>query len=354
MTTHTSPNATLSQQSQSTNQPDPLTVHNLLPWFIAHTSNDSRALLAGGVAGSLAKTFTAPLDRVKILFQGSNPNVMHYKNSWTGPFQAVWYLYQHDGVRSIYKGHAATLLRIFPYAALNFYCFDRYKRIILSWRESTHIQGLSEQAMTSVLAGSAAGATSVFFTYPLDYVHSRIAYQVKISRYKGILQTIQSTIHEGVEAARAEGKSTSSLPLFGIRKLYTGFGATVLGIIPYAGVSFAVYDTVKSWTMKNITDDPPVLMRLAWGAMAGAAAQTASYPLDVVRRRMQLYGLASTLPRYRHTAHALKDILRTEGIRGLYVGLTINYWKVAPAHAISFFCYEACKKHLDVQTKKHN
>lgn len=46
------------------------------------------------------------------------------------------------------------------------------------------------------MAGSAAGLTSVFFTYPLDYVHSRITYQVKITRYKGVLDTIRLTVQE--------------------------------------------------------------------------------------------------------------------------------------------------------------
>lgn len=41
-----------------------------------------------------------------------------------------------------------------------------------------------------------AGLTSVFFTYPLDYVHSRIAYQVKSQKYRGIRDTIALTMEE--------------------------------------------------------------------------------------------------------------------------------------------------------------
>jgi hypothetical protein len=47
-----------------------------------------------------------------------------------------------------------------------------------------------------LLAGSMAGLTSVFFTYPLDYVHSRLTYQVKRTRYKGIADTIRLTREE--------------------------------------------------------------------------------------------------------------------------------------------------------------
>ena len=208
-----------------------------------------------------------------------------------------------------------------------------------------------------LLAGSAAGLTSVLFTYPLDYVHSRITYQVKLTRYKGIGDTIAQTIREG-----------------GIRGLYRGFGATALGIIPYAGMSFLTYDTLKHSagvfyarkqfneqvaaahaaglpppTEAAATAHVPVAVRLVSGALAGAAAQTASYPLDVVRRRMQLYGLSSQLPLYRNTAHALWSIIQTEGVRKLYIGLSINYIKVAPAHALSFVTYEWAKTKLNIK-----
>ena len=374
------PAAPTTASASSASTITPLTPATLLSWLITHTSTDVRSLVAGGVAGCVAKTFTAPLDRVKILFQGNNPNLHRFMSEWTGPMQAVWWIYRQDGLLACYKGHAATLARIFPYAALNYYCYERYKRMVMSYLQRHHIEKVSEQAVVSVVAGSMAGTTSVLFTYPLDYVHSRITYQVKIARYRGIWQTIRSTMQEGVEQAKAERIASSmshsaadsttippinkrqtdvrlSLPhfLYGLRKLYTGFGTTVLGIIPYAGVSFATYDSLKKFTQRYYPPDtdPPVAIRLLWGACAGAAAQTSSYPLDVVRRRMQLFGLSSTLPHYRNTWDAMRVIVAKEGVRGLYVGLSINYIKVAPAHAISFFTYDYVKKMLQVNNQHH-
>lgn len=138
-----------------------------------------------------------------------------------------------------------------------------------------------------------------------------------------------------------------------------GFGATALGIIPYAGMSFFTYDTLKQLASKHYSlsessssssssHSLPVGVRLLCGAMAGAAAQTVSYPLDVVRRRMQLYGLSTQLPKYRNTGHALVSIIRNEGIKKLYIGLSINYIKVGPAHAVSFVCYEYLKERMNI------
>lgn len=121
-------------------------------------------------------------------------------------------------------------------------------------------------------------------------------------------------------------------------------------------MSFFTYDTLKHAAADHYTrkaalegrtislDDPatvPVVVRLMCGAFAGAAAQTASYPLDVVRRRMQLYGLSTHVPKYRSTLDGIVTIIRTEGIKKLYIGLSINYLKVPPSHAVSFVVYEA-------------
>merc|ERR1711944_399092 len=65
------------------------------------------------------------------------------------------------------------------------------------------------------------------------------------------------------------------------------------GVIPYAGTSFFTYETLKSWAVERKGGDalhpmlPSPLERLAAGAVAGLLGKTASYALDIVRRRMQ-------------------------------------------------------------------
>ena len=77
----------------------------------------------------MAKSVVAPLDRVKILFQGANSSVSQFSGSLLGPFRALKYIAENQGTRGLYKGHQATLLRIFPYAALNYMCYEQYKRV---------------------------------------------------------------------------------------------------------------------------------------------------------------------------------------------------------------------------------
>jgi hypothetical protein len=163
-----------------------------------------------------------------------------------------------------------------------------------------------------------------------------MAFQVKTKRYHGLLHTMRTMAAED------------------LRSLYFGFGPTLLGILPYAGISFYTYDTLKTWLMRDpwhVTPDGrlPVSHQLVVGAVAGAAAQTASYPLDVIRRRMQLKNLAVRVPAHRHTVDAFRTIWQSEGLKGLFIGLSINYVKVVPAVSVSFATYEFMKKQLDIK-----
>lgn len=158
---------------------------------------------------------------------------------------------------------------------------------------------------------------------------------------------------------------------------FRGFLPTVAGIIPYAGVSFWTHHIVTNFarhhpsvspytripieldfdptgddltpSQQRLLDKPPLKAwaQLICGGVAGLVAQTSSYPLEVIRRRMQVGGLLNpdAFVRFSDTA---KEIYRVKGIKGFYVGLSIGYIKVTPMMAISFAVYERMKRLLDI------
>lgn len=75
------------------------------------------------------------------------------------------------------------------------------------------------------------------------------------------------------------------------------------------------------------------------GGMAGIFAQTCCFPLDTVRRRMQLKGRP-----YKHTLDAFRTIARDEGFRGFYRGMVPNAIKVIPNNAIRFLVFTQIKQ----------
>lgn len=71
-------------------------------------------------------------------------------------------------------------------------------------------------------------------------------------------------------------------------------------------------------------------------------SQTVSYPLEVVRRRMQVGGAVGDGRRLR-IAETAGMVFREKGLRGFFVGLTIGYVKIVPMAAVSFYTYERMK-----------
>lgn len=117
-------------------------------------------------------------------------------------------------------------------------------------------------------------------------------------------------------------------------------------MVPYAGTSFLVWGYLKKRN-RNGDRKHATVLNLAYGAVAGAAAQTASYPFEVVRRRMQVGGLLRP-DRFFGFWETVSFIYKRKGIPGFYVGLSIGYLKVIPLTAISFASWEAIKKMLGV------
>ncbi|XP_035387721.1 graves disease carrier protein isoform X3 [Electrophorus electricus] len=272
-----------------------------------------RSFVAGGVAGCCAKTTIAPLDRVKILLQAHNP---HYKH--LGVFATLRAVPKKEGFLGLYKGNGAMMVRIFPYGAIQFMAFDNYKKFL-----STKL-GISGH-IHRLMAGSLAGMTAVICTYPLDVIRARLAFQ--------------------------EG---------GISGFYRGLTPTIIGMAPYAGFSFFTFGTLKSLGLhhfpellgKPSLDNPDVLVlkthvNLLCGGIAGAIAQTLSYPLDVARRRMQLGAVLPDSDRCLTLTNTLKHVYSQYGItKGLYRGLSLNYIRCVPSQAVAFTTYEFMKQVL--------
>ncbi|CAO1614271.1 unnamed protein product [Parajaminaea phylloscopi] len=160
-----------------------------------------RSGFAGGVAGCVAKTAIAPLDRVKILFQAQNPEFQKYSGHWLGVFRAGKDIVSSQGVPALFKGHSATLMRIFPYAAIKYMAYDKLHFALMPTREL-------ETSSRLFVAGAASGVLSVFLTYPLELIRVRLAFETKSSR--------------GASSAAApfDGRTRGSLSRI-VRQIYT-------------------------------------------------------------------------------------------------------------------------------------
>lgn len=119
--------------------------------------------------------------------------------------------------------------------------------------------------------------------------------------------------------------------------------------------NFFFYENARSFMTHADGTPPSGTVMLLCGSWAGAVSQTLTYPLDVIRRRMQVAGMTDSKLGYKDksrsfaglpTTHttggidAIRNIIRKNGIKGLYFGLFPNLLKVAPSMGASFFTYE--------------
>ncbi|KAI3878485.1 hypothetical protein MKX03_007265 [Papaver bracteatum] len=297
-----------------------------------------KELIAGGAAGAFAKTTIAPLERIKILLQTRTEGFHSI-----GVYQSMKKLLKHEGVFGFYKGNGASVIRIVPYAALHFMTYEQYRCWILN-----NCPAMGTGPVVDLLAGSAAGGTAVLLTYPLDLARTKLAYQVT-SPKESIGHGLRS-IHSQPDYCGLKDVFKSVYREGGMCALYRGVGPTLVGILPYAGLKFYIYEELKRRVPEEHQNS--VMLRLSCGALAGLFGQTFTYPLDVVRRQMQVQSLQQGGPGYRNTIQGFTTIIRNQGWGQLFAGLSINYMKIVPSVAIGFTAYDMMKSLLRVPPRQ--
>ncbi|CAN1828281.1 Adenine nucleotide transporter BT1, chloroplastic/mitochondrial [Linum perenne] len=274
-----------------------------------------RRLLSGGIAGAVSRTAVAPLETIRThLMVGSSGHTS------SEVFQNIM---QHDGWTGLFRGNLVNVIRVAPSKAIELFAYDTVNKKLSP--------GPGEQAKlpipASLIAGACAGVTSTLCTYPLELVKTRLTIQRGV--YKGIVDAFMKILQE-------EGPG----------ELYRGLAPSLIGVVPYAATNYFAYDTLRKAYRKILKQEKiGNIETLLIGSAAGAISSSATFPLEVARKQMQV-GALSGRQVYKNVIHALMCILEKDGIRGLYKGLGPSCMKLVPAAGISFMCYEACKKIL--------
>lgn len=268
--------------------------------------------LAGGVSGAVAKTCTAPIERVKLLIQtqDANPKIISGEVArYTGIVDCFSRVAKEQGIGAFWRGNLTNIIRYFPTQAFNLSFKDGIKGMFPKADKNTEFAKFFAINMAS---GGLAGAGSLMIVYPLDYARTRLASDVGTGKaqFSGLADCLKKTVASG-----------------GVGRLYNGFGVSLLGIIPYRGVQFGLVDTL--FGLNPFQKDQNNFLRVAskWGCAQFAAIGSgyASYPFDTVRRRLQMQ---SEKPEsewvYKGTADCFAKIMKDEGTSALFKGAGAN------------------------------
>ncbi|CAL9187639.1 unnamed protein product [Musa hybrid cultivar] len=296
-------------------------------------SREVGEFVSGALAGAMTKAVLAPLETIRtrmVVGVGSK----HISGSFLE-------IIEENGWQGLWAGNTVNMLRIIPTQAIELGTFECVKRTMTSvqenWKENGspkiqigHINlDLSFLCISPVaVGGAAAGIMSTLVCHPLEVLKDRLT--VNRETYPSITLALSRIYKKD-----------------GIGGLYAGLSPTLIGMLPYSTCYYFMYDTMKNsycqTKQKKSLNRPEMLII---GALAGLTASTISFPLEVARKRLMVGSLHGKCPP--HMAAALSEVVREEGLMGLYRGWGASCLKVMPSSGITWMFYEAWKEILIV------
>ncbi|XP_039696928.1 calcium-binding mitochondrial carrier protein SCaMC-1-like [Pteropus medius] len=275
-----------------------------------------RRLVAGGIAGGVSRTCTAPFDRLKLMMQ-----VPTLKSGRMGLIGGFEHMVKEGGIRSFWRGNGVNVFKIAPEAAIRMWAYEQYKK----WLSFDDVKiGIIER----FISGSLAGVTAQSCIYPMEVIRTRLALG-KTGQYSGIIDCSKKLLKQE-----------------GVRTFFKGYIPNVLSIIPYAGIDLAVYELLKNYWLEHFSGnsvDPGVIIVMGCSTLAHTSGQLASFPLGLIRTRLQAQALEQ---KETTMIHLIQDIYNKEGKKGFFRGFTPNIIKVLPAVVISSITYEKVKRYF--------
>ncbi|PAN31454.1 hypothetical protein PAHAL_5G420800 [Panicum hallii] len=287
--------------------------------LLALVPHGAALFAAGAAAGAAAKTVTAPLDRVKILMQTHSVRVAgESAKKAVGFLEAIADIGKEEGLKGYWKGNLPQVIRIIPYSAVQLFSYEVYKKIFRRKDGELSVFG-------RLAAGACAGMTSTLVTYPLDVLRLRLAVQ---SGHSTMSQVALNMLREE-----------------GLASFYGGLGPSLIGIAPYIAVNFCVFDLMKKSVPEKYKNRPET--SLATALLSATFATLMCYPLDTVRRQMQMKGTP-----YNTIFDAIPGIVERDGLVGLYRGFVPNALKNLPNSSIKLTAFDTVKTLLATGQKE--
>ncbi|KAL6634884.1 hypothetical protein ACP70R_027555 [Stipagrostis hirtigluma subsp. patula] len=271
----------------------------------------NRHAVAGALAGTVVSVSLHPVDTVKTIIQANSSG----QNSF---YHTLRRTLVERGILGLYGGLASKLACSAPISAIYTLTYEIVKGSLLP------ILPKEYHSIAHCAAGGCSSIATSFVFTPSEYIKQQM--QVG-SQYQNCWNALVGCLRRG-----------------GIASLYAGWGAVLCRNIPHSIVKFYAYESLKQFLLESGPANAKLDsgQTLLCGGLAGSTAALFTTPFDVVKTRVQLQAL-SPVNRYEGVLHALKEIFRQEGLRGLYRGLTPRLAIYISQGAIFFTSYEFLK-----------
>ena len=281
---------------------------------------------------------------------------------FSGTADAFLKISRTEGISSLWSGLSPTLVLAVPTTAIYFTMYEQLKVCIDSQRRGLSSQPriLTEETpkWVSLTSGGLARLAAVTLVSPLELVRTKMQSQ----------KMPWSDVHKCL---------TELVRVQGIKGLWNGYTATLLRDVPFSALYWPLYEQSKAIMNLYTSNRDSFLVNFGSGAVAGSFASTVTLPFDVIKTIKQIEmgekdimavkpGTTRSYPvpvnkvssslsgRSRSNLTIAKELIREQGVRGLFAGILPRLLKVAPACAIMISSYEFCKGFFKQQNQNHN
>ena len=281
---------------------------------------------AGATVEGVAASGAAPVVRAVLAApKAGRGKVTGVRHAHMSTWRTFAHLLRVEGPRSLYSGLSPTLLSAVPATALYYSLYDSLR----------HYTAFAGDGVAPLAAGMSARVVAATLVAPLELIRTRM----QAAGYN----------HGMVSGLRAEVQSA------GLRSLWRGLGPTLWRDVPFSGVYWLTYETLRdvcNQALPSSSGGGGILASFqeqfaasfVAGAGAGALAATLTTPFDVVKTQVQV--VATEASHSRSISSVMRQIVLSRGVAGLFAGLAPRVAKVAPACAIMISSYEVGKQLL--------
>lgn len=172
------------------------------------------------------------------------------------------------------------------------------------------------------------GFATAIATSPLDVLRTRLQsdfYQQQPPSASASASASDRALHTSHKTARIVSNIYRAE---GWRAFFRGLGPSLAGVVPATAIKFYVYGNCKriGAHVLGLGEDSTLIHAQA-AISAGIATATATNPIWLVKTRLQLdkAQTATGNRRYRNSLDCVRQVLRHEGLKGLYKGLSASY-----------------------------
>ncbi|CAR29813.1 hypothetical protein ZYGR_0AD04990 [Zygosaccharomyces rouxii] len=294
------------------------------------SSHPAISLISGGTAGLFEALCCHPLDTIKVRMQ-------IYRRTATfkppGFLKTGVSIFSNEGFIALYRGLGAVVIGIIPKMAIRFSSYEYYRGLLAN-RETGRVS-----TANTFIAGLGAGVTeAVMVVNPMEVVKIRLQSQHlkpqdpnTPAKYRNAVQACYTIVKEE-----------------GLPALYRGVSLTAARQATNQGANFTAYSKMREALQRwHGSDTVPNWQTSCIGLVSGAIGPFFNAPLDTIKTRLQKEGGNVSKSGWKRISEIGVQLIREEGVRALYKGITPRVMRVAPGQAVTFTVYEFVRRHLE-------